>query len=300
MNETPRDEGSPAAIRIQGTHSSGELRIPEEQILGNRIRARARSAWPQFDLDLEPFVQRVLSLVDKNAPASEALNKLALQDLYLAYACGDGVDAALKAFTQECEGELRMVAQKLRISDGDLDDVRQIVWDKLFLEGPDRSKKILEYRGTGRLRHWFRVLAARTMLDELRKARRSDKLQLLASDSALWNAAPVVDPELANMRRTYRKSFRAAFESATNSLEPEERNILKCHYLMGMSTEQLAQAFGIHKATAARQVTRARDRLLFSTRDRLKAQLGADSGDLDSVMRLFNEEMSVSLSRLLK
>lgn len=69
---------------------------------------------------------------------------------------------------------------------------------------------------------------------------------------------------------------------------------------MGMSTEQLAQAFGIHKATAARHVARARDKLLQFTRDRLKVQLGADSGELDSVMRLFDGEFSVSLSRLLE
>ncbi len=144
----------------------------------------------------------------------------------LAYACSTGCDDALKAFTQECEGELRAVAQKLKIFGDELDDVRQIVWDKVFLESPEHSKRILEYRGAGRLLHWFRVLAARTMLDELRKARRSDKQQLLARDSALWNTAPSADPEFANMRNKYKDSFRAAFESAAHSLEPEERRNL--------------------------------------------------------------------------
>jgi len=300
MNETPREQGSPAAIGLQGAESSGELRLPEEQILSNRIRARALSAWPQFDLDLEPFVRRVLCLLDTSAPASDSLNKLVLEDLYLAYACSNGNDDALKAFNQECQAELRAVAQKLKISGNDLDDARQIVWDKLFLEAPDHSKKILEYRGTGKLRHWFRVLAARTMLDELRRTRRSGKQELLVRDSALWNTAPSVDPELSNMRHNYKGSFRAAFEGAVYSLGPGERNILRCHYLMEMSTEQLAQAFGIHKATAARHVARARERLLRFTRERLKTQLCADSEELDSVMRLFDGELSVSLSRLLK
>ena len=57
---------------------------------------------------------------------------------------------------------------------------------------------------------------------------------------------------------------------------------------------------GTHKATAARHLAKARDKLLRGTRARLKRELGVDSGELDSVMRLFDEEMSVSLSRLLK
>jgi RNA polymerase sigma-70 factor (ECF subfamily) len=225
---------------------------------------------------------------------------LAVEDLFLAYACAEGDPIALKFFATECDGELKAVAQKLRISPSDIDDIRQKLWDKLFLESAGHPKKILEYHGAGGLRHWFRVLAARLILDELRKAKRQANHPFAADDNALWSAAPNADPELDNIRRRYKDAFRSAFENAVRALEPDERNILRCHYLMGMSTEQMAQAFGTHKATAARHAARARDKLLQFTRDRLKMHLGADSGELDSVMRLFDGEMSVSLSRLLQ
>jgi hypothetical protein len=46
-------------------------------------------------------------------------------------------------------------------------------------------------------------------------------------------------------------------------------------------------------------VGRAREKLLELTRGGLKAQLGMNSGELDSVMRLFDGEMSITLSKLL-
>ena len=288
------------AAASRRTDSSGEIPVPEVVILSNRIRERVRLTWPQFDLDLEPFVERVLSLLDRSVPATEALNSIAVEDLFLAHCCGSGDERALRAFTRDYEFELKTLAQKLRMSKTDLDDIRQILWDKLFLDSPNHSMKILDYRGTGRLQHWFRVLAARTILDENRRVKRSSKRQLLADDNALWTAVPSADPELENIRHRYKTSFRAAFESAVATLEPAERNMLRCHYLMGMSTEQLAQVFGIHKATAARQVARVREKLFNFVRDRLKTQMGADSQELDSVMRLFDGELSVSLSRLLE
>ena len=170
----------------------------------------------------------------------------------LAYACSTGCDDALKAFTQECEGELRAVAQKLKIFGDELDDVRQIVWDKVFLESPEHSKRILEYRGAGRLLHWFRVLAARTMLDELRKARRSDKQQLLARQRAMEHS-----PKCRSRVCKHAEQIQGFVPS----------RVRKCRAFLGTGGA---------------------------------TQLSADSGELDSMMRLFDEEMSVSLSRLLR
>ena len=110
---------------------------------------------------------------------------------------------------------------------------------------------------------------------------------------------PDADPELAHIRERYRSEFHAAFGKAVSALDPEERNLLRCTYLNGMSTDELGRAFGMHKATAARHLSKARDKLLDLTRAELKEQLGANSGELDSVIRLFDGELSISLSRLL-
>ena len=105
--------------------------------------------------------------------------------------------------------------------------------------------------------------------------------------------------ELAHIRERYRNEFQAAFGKAVSGLDPEERNLMRCTYLNGMSTDELGRAFGMHKATAARHLSKARDKLLALTRAELKEHLGANSSELDSVIRLFDGELSISLSRLL-
>jgi RNA polymerase sigma-70 factor (ECF subfamily) len=299
MNETP-SQRKHGTVNEFDSEASEKLRLTDEQILAKRIAERARSAWPFSSIDERGFVKYVLTIVDRTLPAQDALRQLAIEDLFLAYACSLGDKKALKAFAKECDGELQAVANKLRISNSDFDDIRQGLWDKLFLASGDRPAKILEYRGTGQLRHWFRVLAARSILNDLRKSKRFENLDIDPGDSALWRTAPQIDPELANIRQRYKEEFRFAFECAVKALEPEERNLLRGYYVGGMSTDQLARAFGIHKATAARHVAKAREKLLDHTRTQLKSKLGANSEDLDSVMRLFDGEMSISLSRLLK
>ncbi len=297
MNETQSQRRSGDAGDFE---SSAELRLSNEQILAKLIAERARVAWPALSIDTEPFIGRVISLVDTTLPAEEALGRLAIEDLFLAYACSLNDNKALSAFAEEYDRELRIIARRLHISDDEFDDVRQELWDRLFLVSGDQPPKILEYRGRGPLRHWFRVLATRSILYDLRKSRRLENRQFTDGEPPLREAALDTDPELASIRGYYREAFRSAFEKAARILEPEERNLLKCHYILGMSTDQLAKSFGTHKATAARHVASARQKLLDQTRSQLKGQLDIDSVELDSVMRLFDGEISISLSRLLK
>jgi RNA polymerase sigma-70 factor, ECF subfamily len=299
MIQTSRQRGAEGINVSESEVGSGRLRRSEAEVALRRIYEQGHSAWPEIELESEPFLRHVMSLIGGAAATPVALEKLSVKDLFLAYACSNGNKAALAIFSREFAADLRAIGRKLGVNDSDLDDIRQKLWNKLFLGDGGQSKRILEYRGTGGLRNWYRVLAARVVLDEMRKNKRDENHQMALGNNALWIAVPDADPEIANIRNKYRDAFRAAFEGAARALEPGERNILRCHYLMGMSTEQLAEAFGFHKATAARHVVRARGKLLQLTRERVQSQLGANSGELDSVMRLFDGEISLSFSRLL-
>jgi RNA polymerase sigma-70 factor (ECF subfamily) len=278
---------------------SAELTFSREPHVCKRLCQRALAAWPYLDVDTEPFVAWVLSEHGPGNPR-DGLASLAVEDLFLCYACGTGNVLAIDAFWREYEAELKAVANKLHTTGASYEDIRQCLCNKLFLDGGTRRPRILEYRGTGPLRHWFRVLATRTVLDETRKERRAQAVKGNVKQQALSEVVPNADPELDNIRQRYRGEFRSAFERATGLLTPEERNLLRCTYLKGMSTDDIGRAFGMHKATAARHLARARNRLLELTRAELKGQLGADSGELDSIIRLFDGELSISISRLLR
>jgi RNA polymerase sigma-70 factor, ECF subfamily len=299
MTETPSQQ-RPGGAHELDPDASAKHRLSREAVLAKRVHEQVESAWPAFPIDLQPFVERVAGLLDEAEPAEAELRRLAVADLFLAYACSLNNDLALRAFAERCDGDLRIIASRLHVPHDDFDDFRQRLWNKLFLASNGHAPKILDYSGKGELQSWFRVVAARSILDELRNARRSEPGRTFSTVSSLWESARAADPELASIRQRYKANFRQAFERAVGQLEPEERNLLKCHYILSMSTEELAGAFGTHKATAARRVARAREKLLTHTRAQLKSHLGVDSSELDSVMRLFDTEMSVSLSRLLR
>lgn len=289
MHQSASDE--PIGERLDLSSSANLRRLIEQRI---------RLAWPDLHWHVDEFIAHIVEHPAIVAEKRGELESIAIEDLFLAYACGQQDPVALRSFSREVDPELRAVAAKLRISDADLNDVRQAIWDKLFVGTDGSTRKILSYRGEGRLRSWFGALAARMLIDRLRQTCPYELGVRRLDDEVLGPAVAKSDSEIAAMRRRYSGQFRDAFEAAAQTLEPDERNAIRCHYLLEMTVDQMAVAFGTHRATAARRVSRARSKLLAATRDRLKTSLGAESGELDSIMRLFDREVSVTLSRIFK
>lgn len=178
----------------------------------------------------------------------------------------------------------------------DIADLKQRLRQRLFLGGKHASPKLLDYAGRGELRAWVRASAVRTAIS----LRRSQK-RARARQQELWVAAPEIglDPALEHLRPRLQAELRAAFEAALGTLPGRDRNVLKQHYLDGVSTEELAALYRVHRATAFRWLTRARHRLLSRTRRDLAGRLALGRSELDSVMRLVDSQLDVSLARLL-
>ena len=75
--------------------------------------------------------------------------------------------------------------------------------------------------------------------------------------------------------------------------------MLRSYYAQKMTIDEIAAAFGIHRATAARRVNGAREQLLAETRRRLSEKLALYSRDLDSMFRLIESRLHISVGRLL-
>ena len=70
--------------------------------------------------------------------------------------------------------------------------------------------------------------------------------------------------------------------------------------LDGLSIDQLAAFYRVHRATTARWIEAARQAVLDGTRKELIRRLQLSRSELDSVMRLIGSQLDVSLSRVLK
>lgn len=213
-------------------------------------------------------------------------------DLELARACLRGDAGALAQFDGELASCVDRAVRKVGGDRAMIDEITQRLRTRLLVAEEDRAAKLTEYSGRGPLRAWLRVVATRELLDVRRRTKHEQPLGDRTLDGL---PAAESDPELAYLKAAYRDAFRRAFRDAFAALEPLERDLVRHHHIAGDSVDVLAARHGIHRATAARWVARARDRLLVGTRERLAATLRVSEPELDSILALIASRLDASL-----
>ncbi len=219
-------------------------------------------------------------------------------DLWLAAACEAGDRHALAAFERLYGPEVRRAATRTRKGPIDPEDLVQLVWQKLLVGDRESGAKIRDYTGEGDLKSWVRVVAVRALVDATRKRSGAEAPASTERAAELLFAAGG-DPELEYLKRHYRFEFAGAFSEALAGLVPEDRTALRQHLVDRLTVDQIAAAHGVHRATAARWVQRSREALLSDTRRRLMARLRLSRGELESVMRMIESQLHVSVIRML-
>jgi RNA polymerase sigma-70 factor (ECF subfamily) len=213
-----------------------------------------------------------------------------LAEVRLALACASGDARALAHFDRTYMAAGRARLRSMKLTDAAIDDVLQSVREKLLVGAPP---KLLEYVGRGSLYGLVKVVAVREALSTLRKKRGDD-------DEELAERAMVeLDPETAILKDHYRSHFREAFREAIRALDSHDRNVLRMYALGGAGLEELAQMYGVHRATIVRTLARVREQLFSETRKALRKRLGIGLAEIDSVLELVQSRLDVSLGRML-
>src|SRR5262249_42945161 len=96
----------------------------------------------------------------------------------------------------------------------------------------------------------------------------------------------------------YGPAFKRAFQAALAELEPRERTLLRFQYVDDLTVDQIGALYHVHRATAARWVAQARERLGERTRLRLARELGTHDGGLTSILQIIQSHVDVSLVRV--
>lgn len=290
-NETKETPLAEAYLSVVAQNLSEQSLWDLESTLGEVV-ASARSAWPAVELDSALFVRYLAERGEADVDPRDALIKLKSDDLYLACACAFARDDGLRAFEETFVKDLERVVPN--IDEATPDEVMQIVRTQLF--SPE-STKIREYSGRGSLRSWLRIVATRVAL-QLRRKKRPEA----PSDDQVFDALPTPewDPELGMMKRKYRNELKESFAEAFGALDRRERNLLRQHLLDGLSIDALGALYQVHRATAARWVSAAREKVLKEAKKSLRKNLGINDDEFRSIVRLVRSQMDLSLHRLLQ
>jgi RNA polymerase sigma-70 factor (ECF subfamily) len=255
-----------------------------------RIYDLGRSAWPAITVD----VQRFCEFIAPHVTSSRVLSSLHAADVYLACGCVDGDAAALRAFEDlvaEVGRKLRRLARDTEVLADAQQRVRQVVVHK-----GDRQPVLADYSGRGALGGWLRVVLGRELV---RLGRREGRQPRLDTAEAALIVDGEDDPETAYLKAHYQREFKECFASAMHKLAEHDRRALRYAIVERLSIDDIARLEGVHRATAARDVARARARLTEETRRALQERLAIEPTQLDSILRLVGSQLDVSVRRLL-
>ena len=254
------------------------------------VVARASAAWPEVRIDAVVFAEFLGGRV-----SPEDLPQARAEDLWIACATAHANPKALTVVEARYLPDVHAALGKMGLGQDRIAEVKQGLRRLLFVGDEQSPPRISEYRGAGDLRAWMRVTAMRAALKLIRKDGRET-----SSDDALLEArAPEDDPELAYMKAAYRAAFKTAFQEALESLEGRVRTLLKQQIVDGLGIDELGALYDVHRATAARWVAAAREKLLQRTRRMFMLRARISSDECESIMRMVRSQLDVSLHRRL-
>ena len=255
--------------------------------------AAARDAWPALTVSDEAFLTYVAERVTERDP----MTSLKSTDLYVACACMRGETQALLALEARCFPEVEHALARMKLSAARVDDVKQGLRQHLFVGNGADPPHLAEYTGRGDLRAWIKVSAVRAALKVLRK----EKREVLVEDEALMDlSAAGDDPEMQYVKQIFRSQFKTAFQRALDALTDREKNLLRQHVVDGLSIDEVGTLYQVHRATAARWITKARETLLGETRKHFMTHARISSAECDSIMRMVQSQLDMTIRRRLE
>jgi RNA polymerase sigma-70 factor (ECF subfamily) len=274
---------APDAARALGAPEEAERAL-------QAVCAEAAANWPGVTVEPAALIAAFAPKLAGDEPTP--LTASGASELYLALAVARGDDAAIRAFDRAYLDVVTVALAGMKLTAATVEDVRATVRDKLLLPDGDRPPRVVEYAGRGRLRGLIQVSATRTAIDRIRLEER--EAELPARELAVTG-----NLELSLIKAQYREAFSAGFARAVASASRRDRNLLRLHFLGGMTLEQLAQMYGVHRATVVRWLAAAREAVFGATREHVATAIGAPSEELDEMFDLVKSRVELSVERLL-
>gem|GEM_PF-2482212 len=195
--------------------------------------SRAREKWPGLKITFERFKTYI---EDKHREANEAkkiikIEKMAVEDLYLAMALSDKAPLALELFHCEYRAYIRNVTVRAVGNNEHIEDILQ----QFELEIPGRIKK---YRGTGSLYGWLGMVAPNFARDHLRKIRYTEPVK---------ENIPAPDNDEYDIREC-NELFREIFPRVMNGLKTDWQLIVRHKYSDGLTNRETAALLKTHES----------------------------------------------------
>lgn len=250
------------------------------------------------------------------------LRSLHLEDLALACACSEGIEAAWEFFIRHFRQDLRGAARAmLRDSGSGNNASAEELADSLYAElygirsaSGGRRKSLFEcFHGRSKLSTWLRAVLAQRHVDMLRTVRRTVSLDIARGTSEDNPVPELARPAAREFADPDRARYLARIDHALTvtlaGLAPRERLLLSLYYIDQRTLAEIGKTLGEHESTISRQLERTRRALREAVTDLLrraapaedgrKAEPGLDDSQLELAFEYALEDWAFDLPRTL-
>jgi RNA polymerase sigma-70 factor, ECF subfamily len=251
---------------------------------------KGRAAWSDVAVSAEALAQSLARLQQHDGRHAE--DRLAhAADLYLACACASGDPRALKAFESHFLARVDAFVARINSASEFAAEVRQQLRTRLLVADGNSSPRIASYSGQGPLGAWVRMAATRIALD-LQRVR-----GVHLDADRVPDPGERMSPEVHLLRKRYAGEYKAALRQAWTALTVRERSVLRLHFADGNSAEEVGVVFQVHRATATRWISVARQRMMDLTLQIVGERLRLPRAELHSIAQLIRSELDLSISQ---
>jgi RNA polymerase sigma-70 factor, ECF subfamily len=229
-------------------------------------------------------------------------------------ACERGDEKAWEDLVANFDATVKSAARKISANNEDAEDLASSIWAELYglrhdAEGNKKSK-LAYYSGRGSLAGWLRAVVSQLAIDQFRKqskfvqieeSREFENLANEASESS--NNHHVVShsdtPEEMLGQKMLTRDISTALKSAVESLEAEDRLMLKLYYFDGQKLKDIAELFDFHEATASRKLVRIQAEIRKAVERELRTGRGWTEKEVKLYLTDAASKLNLSVEKLI-
>ena len=270
--------------------------------------------------DVRPRVESALGkhLLNDDADADRNTIKafvddIRADDLCLIIACEKGNESAWEYLVTNFDTTVKSAARKITSNNEDAEDLASSIWAELYGLRQDaagnKKSKLAYYSGRGSLAGWLRAVVSQLAIDEYRKQSRfvqieeNREFENLAEESSNHTGNDRVvhhadNPEemLSNERAS--RDVSLALKHAIESLEDEDRLVMKLYYFDDLKLKEIGAMFGYHEATASRKLVRIQTEIRKSVEKSLRSDRGWSESEVKRYLSETASKLGISVEKL--
>ncbi len=248
----------------------------------------------------------------QNAEVKAFIEDIRADDLSLVIACEKGDEKAWEDLVANFDSTVKSAARKISSNNEDAEDLASSIWAELYglrqdAEGNKKSK-LAYYSGRGSLAGWLRAVVSQLAVDQFRKQSKfvqieeSREFENLAQEASEHSGNGLVlhtdNPEDIFTEQQTSGDVTKALQSSIESLDAEDRLILKLYYFDDLKLKDIAQTFGYHEATASRKLVRVQTEIRKSVEKNLRTHHGWSENEVKRHLSETASKLGISFEKL--